>query len=161
MIRPAVVLRVMRFVIMLGVVVLAVLFIRGCDRLRIPAQDQSMDPTYPGGTTVFVENLSEKDPLARGADVVYTVEHDGTTYARFGRVQGLPGDDVGERDGRLTVNGAPVGPMPIPGKAMGTVPEGAVLILAINPAETRYKDSRELGFIPRSRVIAAVRAANR
>lgn len=161
MIRPAVALRATRFLILLGAVVLAAMFFRGCEKLTIPAQDQSMDPTYPGGTTVFVENLSGKDPLARGADVVYTVEHDGTTYARFGRVQGLPGDEVGARDGRLTVNGEPVGPMPIPGKAMGRVPEGTVLILAINPTETRYKDSRELGFIPRSRVVGAVRAANR
>lgn len=158
MTRPETVLRVTRFAILLGAVVVAAVFFRSCERFRIPAQDQSMDPTYPGGATVFAEKLSEDDALDRGADVVYTMEHDGTTYARYGRVRALPGDEVGERDGRLTVNGEPVGPAAIPGKAMGRVPEGTVLILAINPMEKRYEDSRALGFIPRLRVVAVIRA---
>ncbi len=158
MIRPALVLRATRFLILLGAVVAAAVFFRSCEKFTIPVQDQSMDPTYPGGTTVLVEDLAEDAPLVRGADVVYTMEHGGTTYARYGRVQALPGDDVGAREGRLTVNGAPVGPAPIPGKEMGRVPVGTVLILAINPAETRYMDSRALGFIPRARVRKLIRA---
>jgi len=155
---PETVLRGARFLILLGAVVAAAVFFRSCERFTIPAQDQSMDPTYPGGSTVYAERLSGKDPLARGADVVYTMESGGNTYVRYGRVRALPGDEVGERDGRITVNGELVGPAPIPGKAMGRVPEGTVLILAINPLETRYGDSRALGFIPRSRVIAVIRA---
>ena len=65
MIRPDVVLRAMRFLILLGAVVVAAMFFRSCEKLTIPAQDQSMDPTYPGGTTVFVEDLSEKDIAER------------------------------------------------------------------------------------------------
>ena len=158
MTRSETVLRGARFTILLGAVVVAVVFFRSCEKYTIPVQDQSMDPTYPGGTTVYVENLSGDDPLARGADVVYTMERDGTTYARYGRVRGLPGDEIGERDGRLTVNGELIGPAAIPGKAMGRVPEGHVLILAINPMEKRYEDSRALGFIPRPRVVAVIRA---
>jgi signal peptidase I len=158
MIRPEAVLRATRFLILLGAVVVVAMFLRTCEKYTIPAQDQSMDPTYPGGTTVYVKTVSEEDPLARGADVVYTMEHEGTTYARYGRVRGLPGDEVGERDGRLTVNGEPIGPAAIPGRAMGRVPEGTVLVLAINPTEMRYQDSRALGFIPRSRVVAVIRA---
>jgi signal peptidase I len=155
----AIVQRATRFLILLGIVVAVAMFLRRHDRMKIPAADQSMDPTYPGGTTVLVDDLAPDAPLDRGTDVVYTVEHDGTTYARYGRVQGLPGDEVGARDGRLTVNGEPVGPAPIPGEPMGRVPEGKVLILAINPAETRYKDSRSLSFIPRGTVIARILAS--
>ena len=90
-------------------------------------------------------------------DVVYAMEKEGTTYARFGRIRGLPGDEVGAREGRLTVNGEPIGPIPIPGEPMGTVPPGKVLILATNPAETRYPDSRVLGFIPRANLRAVIR----
>ncbi len=161
MIRPAVVQRATRALILLGVVVAAAMFLRSHEKLKIPAADQSMDPTYPGGTTVFVEDLAPDAPLARGQDVVYTVEHDGTTYARFGRVRGLPGDEVGAKDGRLTVNGEPLGPASIPGEPMGRVREGTVLILAINPAESRYPDSRVLGFIPRGNVVARILASMR
>jgi hypothetical protein len=152
MIRPAVVQRAARFLILLGVVVAAAMFLRRHESLTIPAADQSMDPTYPGGTKLIIEDLAPDAPLARGADVVYTVDRDGTTYAR-------PGDEVGAKDGRLTVNGEPVGPASMPGTAMGRVREGTVLILAINPAETRYPDSRTLGFIPRERVVARIRAS--
>jgi hypothetical protein len=159
MIRQATVLRVVRLLLLLGAVITVATILRGCERLTIPEQDRSMDPTYPGGTTVYVEVLSPEAPLDRGMDVVYEQEVDGTRYARFGRVQGVPGDDVGERDGRLTVNGEPVGPAPMPGKAMGRVPEGALLILAINPAETRYQDSRALSFIPRARVRGRIKTS--
>ncbi len=161
MIRPAVVQRATRVLVLLGVAVAAAMFFRSHEKLRIPQADQSMDPTYPGGATVFVEDLAPDAPLTRGEDVVYAIERDGTTYARFGRVQGLPGDEVGAKDGRLTVNGEPVGPASIPGEAMGRVREGTVLILAINPAETRYQDSRTLGFIPRGNVVRRIRASMR
>jgi len=151
-------LRPARFLILLGVVLVVAFFVRNYERIEIPAADQSMDPTYPGGSTVLVEKIDADAPLARGTDVVYTWEADGKTYARFGRVRALPGDVVGAREGLLTVNGEPVGPLPIPGEPMGEVPEGHVLILAVNPAETRYKDSRELDFIPRERIVGILKA---
>jgi len=166
MTRHATILRVVRFAILLGAVVMAALFFRSWDRRTIPEQDQSMDPTYPGGSRVMVEKLAPGAPLPRGTDVVYTMERDGKTYERFGRVQAVPGDEVGSLDGHLTVNGAPIGPISIPGEAIGKesllggavarVPDGAVLILAINPLETRYPDSRELGFIPRAHVVDVI-----
>jgi Signal peptidase, peptidase S26 len=152
MIPHATVLRAVRFAILLGAVVVAAMFFRTWDRRTIPRTDQSMDPTYPGGTRVMTRELAPGAPLDRGTDVVYRWEKAGTTYERFGRVQAIPGDDVGAKDGRLTVNGEPIGPIPVPGEPMGRVPEGTVLILAINPAETRYPDSRKLGFIPRAHV---------
>ena len=159
MIRASVALRAARFLLLLGAVVAVGLFVRSCERLQIPAGDQSMDPTYPGGTKIIVERLAPDAPLERGADVVYEQEIDGKKYARFGRVQGVPGDDIGARDGRLTVNGEPIAPIPIPGEAKGRVPEGTLFILAINPAETRYEDSRILGFIPRERVKAVIKTS--
>jgi hypothetical protein len=161
MTRPAVLQRAIRFALMLGLVIFGVVSLRGCERHRIPAQDQSMDPTYPGGATVFAWALAPEAPLDRGTDVVYEMEKDGATYARFGRVQAIPGDEVGAADGKLTVNGTPIGPIPVPGEAMGRVLEGRVLILAINPAEKQYPDSRTLGFIPRERVRAVIRTSIR
>jgi len=160
MIRQATVLRIVRFAILLGVVLVAAAFFRNWGSPRkIPAQDQSMDPTYPGGTRVVVENLAPEAPLPRGTDVVYAMEKDGVTYERFGRVQAIPGDEVGAKDGFLTVNGEPISPVPLPGEPMGRVPEGTVLILAINPLETRYPDSRKLGFISRDQVQGVIRAS--
>jgi signal peptidase I len=161
MIRQATALRVIRFAILLAAVVIVALEVRGCARHTIPAQDQSMDPTYPGGTRVIVDHLAPGAPLDRGTDVLYTMEQGGTTYERFGRVQAIAGDEVGSADGKLTVNGKPVGPIPIPGEAKGRVPEGTVFILAINPAETRYPDSRTLGFIRRDKVLGVIRASIR
>jgi signal peptidase I len=155
MIRTQRVLRIARLVLLLGVAITLAAFWRSCHRVRIPDADQSMYPTYPGGSVLIVEDLEPDAPLERGTDVMYAVEIDGKGYERFGRVRGLPGDIVGVKDGRLTVNGDPVGA--IPGEPMGEVPEGTVLILAINPLEIRYPDSRKLSFIPRERVVAVIR----
>lgn len=155
------ILRIVRFAILLGAVLVAASFFRNWDRRTIPAADQSMHPTYPGGMRVMTEPLAPEAPLDRGTDVVYIMRRDGTSYERFGRVQALPGDDVGASDGLLTVNGTPVGPIPIPGEAMGRVPEGTVLILAINPLERIYPDSRKLSFIPRGDVVRLIRAGMR
>ncbi|MHC4973563.1 MAG: S26 family signal peptidase [Planctomycetota bacterium] len=147
----------LRILLLAGIVVTLGLFLRGSEKFTIPQADESLYPRFPGGSTVVVEELDADEPLQRGIDVVYAMEKDGTDYARFGRIRGLPGDEIGAQDGRLTVNGEPIGPIPMPGSPMGTVPEGKVFILAINPAETRYPDSRELGFIPRERLRAVIR----
>jgi hypothetical protein len=159
MMKQKTILRVARVALLAAIAVAAGLFWRstGGAKFTIPEGDESLYPRYPGGSTVVVEELEADTPLERGVDVVYAMDKDGTTYARFGRIRGLPGDDVAEKDGRLTVNGEPVGPIPIPGKPMGVVPPGKVLILATNPAETRYPDSRVLGFIPRERLRAIIR----
>ncbi|MHC4550367.1 MAG: S26 family signal peptidase [Planctomycetota bacterium] len=155
--RQKTVLRVARLALLLGIVLAVAFFVRGNPRLTIPEHDQSMDPRFPGGSTVVVEELEADAPVPRGADVVYAMEKDGVTYARFGRVQGLAGDVIGARDGRLTVNGERVGPLSIPGAALGEVPPGKVFILALNPLEKTYPDSRVLGFIPREDLRAIIR----
>jgi signal peptidase I len=153
------ILRILRILLLAAIAVSAALLWNrtGGAKFTIPKADQSLYPRFPGGSMVVVDELEPDAPLKRGLDVVYAMEKEGTHYARFGRIQGLPGDEIGAADGRLTVNGEPVGPIPIPGQAMGTVPEGKVLVLATNPAETRYPDSRVLGFIPRDRVHAVIR----
>ena len=159
MIQQGKILRVLRVLLLAGVAVSAALLWNrtGGSRFTVPEGDESLYPRYPGGSTVVVEELEADAALERGMDVVYAMDKDGTTYARFGRIRGLPGDDVGAREGRLTVNGEPIGPIPVPGEPMGTVPPGKVLILAVNPAERRYPDSRILGFIPRERLRAVIR----
>jgi hypothetical protein len=158
-IRQKNILRVLRVLLLAGIAVAAAMFWNrtGGSKFTIPKGDESLYPRYPGGSTVVVEELPDDAPLQRGTDVVYAMDKDGTTYARFGRIRGLPGDEVGAREGRLTVNGEPVGPIPVPGEPMGTVPPGTVLILVVNPAELRYPDSRVLGFIPRDRLRAIIR----
>jgi hypothetical protein len=97
--------RTIRLIVFGAVAVLAGLFLRGSERYEIPLGDPSLAPYYPGGTVVMVDELDEDDPLETGWDIVYAMERDGQLYARFGRVRALPGADVGERDGELTVNG--------------------------------------------------------
>lgn len=161
MIRPRTLARIVRFAILLAAVVTAAVFFRTWDRREIPAADHSMEPTYPAGTRVITRKLAPGAPLDRGTDVVYRMERDGQTYERFGRVQALPGDEIGATDGYLTVNGERVGPIAMPGEPMGRVPEGTVFILAINPLENRYPDSRTLRFIRREDVLRVIRAGMR
>lgn len=159
MIHQKTIARVLRVLLLAGIAITAALLWNrtGGSKFTIPRGDESLYPRYPGGSTVVVEELPADAPLQRGTDVVYEMEKDGTTYARFGRVRGLPGDEVGAREGRMTINGEPIGPIPLPGEPMGKVPPGHVLILAVNPAETRYPDSRTLGFIPRNHLRAVIR----
>lgn len=149
-------LRVARFAVLLAAVLLVAFWIRGKHTYTLPPTDQSLDPAYPGGSRVLVQDLAPDAPLERGTDVVYVMEKDGVEYARFGRVRGLPGDAIGAQDGKLTVNGEPIGPLPLPGELLGRVPEGHVCILAVNPLEHRYPDSRTLGFVPREKVRARI-----
>jgi len=153
------ILRAARVAILLGVVLTLALFFRRHSTLTIPAADTSMEPTFPAGSKVLLDKLDEDDPIERGMDVVYSMRRGETDYARYGRVQGLPGDVVGAQGGYLTVNGVPVGPPRIPGKALGRIPPGEYLILAINPGEGVYHDSRKEGFIPRERIRARIRAS--
>ena len=159
MIRQRKILRVLRVLLLAGIAVTAALLWNrtGGSKFTIPKGDESLYPRFPGGSTVVVEELPADAPLQRGTDVVYAMDREGTTYARFGRIRALPGDEVGTHEGRMTVNGVPIGPIPLPGEPMGRVPPGHVLILAVNPAETRYPDSRVLGFIPRDRLRAIIR----
>lgn len=152
------ILRIARFVVLGGALAAVWFFWRSRETLTIPDNDESMAPTYPAGSTVVVQYVDDDEPLARGEDVVYLTREDDVVRARFGRVQGLPGDVVGAEDGLLTLNGEPLKPIKMPGEAMGTVPDGHVLVLAINPFERRYPDSRRLGFLPRADVKARIRA---
>ncbi len=161
MIRTATIARIVRFAILLAAVLTAAMFFRAWGRHAIPEGDHSMEPAYPAGSRVMTEKLAPGAPLDRGTDVVYRMEKDGTTYERFGRVRAIPGDEIGAKDGVLTVNGEPIGPIAIPGEPMGRVPEGTVLILAINPLERRYPDSRTLGWIRREDVLRVIRVGMR
>jgi len=152
MIRPRRLRRPLRFALIAGLLLLLWLFVRRYDVYRIPDADQSLAPIWPAGSRVLVETLATGDALERGVDVLYRVNSDGVDYARFGRVQALPGDVVGSVDGMLTVNGERLRPIALRGGALGPVPPGHVGIFAINPAERRYPDSRTLGFVPRADV---------
>lgn len=158
MIDPRKIQRAFRFIVFAAVAVTVGLFLRGNERYEIPPGDPSLEPFFPGGTRVLVDEVDPEDPLELGWDVVYAMERDGQQFARYGRVRGLPGDRVGTEGGRLTVNGTAIGPFPIAGRAMGVVPEGRVLILAVTDRVSGYPDSRELGFIPREDVRAVIKA---
>jgi hypothetical protein len=157
--------RAARFLLVAGLLFALWLFLRGRDTVTLDPKDSSMDPPFPAESTLLVERLDADAPLERGTYVLYRVR--GQPFDRVGAVRGLPGDEVGSRDGLLTVNGEWVGPLRIPGEAMGTVPPDRVFILVTNPmaanprasdpSRTRYLDSRELGFIPREDVKAVLR----
>lgn len=152
--------RGVRFAIFGAIAVIAGLFLRNYERFAIPEQDQSLAPVHPGGSRVFCRVLDEDDPLERNVDVVYAMEYEGVRRARFGRVRGLPGDMLGtDSEGRITVNGKPIGPIGLRGNPLGPVPDGKVCILAVNPQESAYPDSRKLGFIDRAEVQATILAA--
>ena len=151
--------RGIRFAVFAAIAVMAGLFLRSYERFAIPPQDQSLAPAHPGGSRVFCETIDEEEELERDIDVVYAMEYEGVRRARFGRIRALPGDELGtDADGRITVNGEPIGPIALRGKAEGRVPPGKVYILAVNPQETTYPDSRKLGFIDRADVQAIILA---
>ena len=157
MIAPRRIVRPLRFVLMAAIVIMIGLFVRERMRheaLTVPDHNQSMFPKYPAGTRVSAENIDDDYPLEIGMDLLYEV--DGTGY--LGRLQGMGGDDVGiDDEGRITVNGERVGPIPIPGAPLGKVPEGKLFLLVLNPAPDVPPDSRTFGFIPREDVLAIIR----
>jgi len=149
--------RPLRFLLLFVAAVAAALLLRTYSRFTLPEGDLSLSPWCPGGSTVWTVRRAADDPVERGARIVYEMEQEGRDYARFGVVRGVPGDLIGSIDGILTVNDGPIGPLPIRGEAMGTVPPGHYLVLANSPEEKRYPDSRHLGFIPEARIRGIIR----
>ena len=149
--------RWVRFGLFTSLAVMGGLFLSRCERFAIPVGDQSLAPTYPAGSRVVCAVLDGDDPIERDTDVVYAMEWEGVMRARFGRVRGLPGDEMGvDKNGRITVNGVAIGPIGLRGPAMGIVPPGMLCILAINPQEITYPDSRKNGFVARADVRARI-----
>ncbi len=146
-----------RFGLFTSLAVIGGMFLRRCERFAIPVTDQSLAPTYPAGSRVVCIVLDEDDGIERDTDVVYKMEWEGVMVARFGRVRGLPGDEMGvDEKGRITVNGVAIGPIGLRGEPLGTVPPGTLCILAINPQEVTYPDSRKNGFVSRADVRARI-----
>jgi hypothetical protein len=150
--------RLLRVALLLAIAFPLASALRSTERYAIPPRDHSLYPHHPGGAIVLADPLDPHDPVPRGADVVYAQRHDGVAYARFGRVYGLPGDRVEAVGGVLHVNGASTH---LPGATMGEVPAGFVLVLAPNPTESDYPDSRRLGFVPRADLRALIRSSIR
>jgi signal peptidase I len=143
--NPRNLLRPVRFVIFAAVAITVALFMRGRPE-AFPIGDESMVPLYYPGDKLAIRVIDTDDELKVGDDVLFAVG----AHAYFGRVRALPGDTVGARGGVLTVNDEPVGPVAVPGDALGPVPAGSVCVLSPNPAVT--KDSRTFGFLPREQV---------
>ena len=158
--KPRTTKRIARFCMLLGIVIVGGRFLQGCERHHIPSIDQSLSPSFPGGSSLYCRTIEADDEIERGTDVVYAMEWEGQLRARFGRVRGLPGDRIEvDEEGKLTVNGERIGPIAIRGEAAGVVPPGTLYILAVNPQETNYPDSRKLGFIPRGDIRARILAS--
>jgi signal peptidase I len=159
-VRPAQrrrVLRVTRFALFGAALVMVALFLRKRETITIPANDYSLWPTYGPGSTLVLERIDEDHALSRDVDVVYLTHPDGGERAHFGRVRGLPGDVIGARDGYLTRNDEPIGPIRIPGESLGEVPDGMVCVLAVNARTEVAPDSRRIGFLPRADIKAIIR----
>lgn len=153
--------RWVRFGVFVAVALMAGFFLKRYEWFTIPVGDQSMAPEYPAGSRVMCEEIDPDEPIERGTDVVYAMEWEGVMRARFGRVRGVPGDEIGsDEEGRLTVNGETIGPIGIRGQPMGRVPEGRLFILVVNPQEVTYPDSRspKVGFVPRADIRARIAA---
>ena len=147
--------RWVRLAVLSGCVLMVALFLREHESYTIPDEDQSLAPDYPGGSRLHVQAIDGDESLEIGLEVVYEQEKDGTAYARFGQIAGLPGDVIESREGVLHVNGEAT---LLRGEAPGQVPAKMVYILVANPFEKRYPDSRELGFIAREAVRAIIKA---
>lgn len=148
------ILSLLRFGLLAGLAIVVGLFVRNYTIYRIPDSDQSLAPAFPAGSRLLVEDLGPDDAVARGMEVVYEQVKEGTRYARYGRVAAIPGDVVGEEKGRLMVNGVPT---LLRGPAAGVVPPGKVYLLAGNPMESTYPDSRVLGFVDRKAIRGVIR----
>jgi len=103
-----------------------------------------------GMRRIVVERLDEPASELRRGDVICFAMRDAQDRPvfRVSRIVGLPGDEVGERDGRYTVNGEDTGvEVPAAGKGLGLISEGHFFALNDNPFSTRA-DSRRLGWLP-------------
>ena len=78
-------------------------------------------------------------PPKRGDIIVFALPHDGHTNF-IKRLIGLPGDRIQMRDGRLTINGAPLAeaPAPLPNPPVGISDESVKGQMETNPEGKRY-----------------------
>ncbi len=131
----------------IGVALLAAAALRGVLR-RFEIREASMSPTLESGDWIVAKRRT--GPLQRG-DIVVFNDPTGTGMNLVKRVIGIPGDQVGIENGRVTINGAvladrwangvtePDGEWP--------VPEGHIWVLGDNRPLSR-SDGRLFGPIP-------------
>jgi signal peptidase I len=131
----------------------------------------SMEPTVRPGEYFSAWPMPADSALARGMLVIFRFVHEDSVYTVLRRLAGLPGDTVAMREGRAVVNGADMdwpfrileprarrselarvedlytwGPI--------VVPAGSVWLLSDTRDIVGWPDSRFIGPIPRSALIA-------
>ena len=124
----------------------------------------SMSPTIQPGDYILVDTRAFNHGVPRIGDVVIAIppEISGVEYIK--RVMGLPGDTVAIRDGVVTVNGAPVYFLDIPGNERqmpSSITFGPVLVpdnkyFLLGDNRDSSTDSRTFGFVPKSNLIGKV-----
>lgn len=67
----------------------------------------SMEPNYRNGRVNFINTLAYRSHPPRRGDVV-GIRFSGPSIMLLKRVVGLPGERIGFREGRVTVNGVPL-----------------------------------------------------
>jgi signal peptidase I len=127
--------------------------------VRVPEWNDQMEPTLEPGERLLVHRgMVRAGAFGRGEMIVYAVSSSEGVSLRFGRVAGVPGDEVRLSDvpGReVLVNGQPATYAPTLQSAPGggsrdaaprpvTVPECALYVVNDN-LFSRLSDSRRLG----------------
>lgn len=133
-----------------AVVLMLVLAVRGWVLTPFEVVSDSMSPTLPIGSTIFVDRLSLHWSDVQAQDLVMLDDVEGPTVKR---VVGLSGDRVEILDAVLHINGVPVDEpyidsVTLDGVFFGPVevPTGHVFVLGDNRFDSI--DSRDFGPIP-------------
>lgn len=137
--------------LLVGMVVGGVV-LRGTVAAGFIVEHRSMESTLESGDAVLANKLADPE---RGDIVVMDGWNSGDTYVK--RIIGVPGDEIGYKDGVLTLNGV-VTPEPYAHGEKDTyslvVPDGMFWVLGDNRAVS--SDSREHGFVPENDIIGVV-----
>ncbi len=142
--------------LMLGVILVAVYGVQRFDLEVVPADCDSMTPSWPtgGGQIVVDRYYRHARALVRMDILWYEGELDGRRTRLMGRVRAVPGDRLGRRDKILTINGR-LTAFPAMQLPEGQVPAGYYLILNEN-RDSRLPDGRMFGLIPEEQLLGRV-----
>lgn len=125
-------------------------------------EGESMSPTLPGGSRIFVRRDAFRDEDPQRNDLVAFRNPVNRRQTWVKRVIGLPGDTIEIKEGVVTINGEPreeIASVQIDKTKLApfTVPEHHCYVLGDNRAKSR--DSRHIGPVPMIALVGKVASA--
>ena len=123
---------------------------------RVRNDGYSMGETLPDGSYILADRLAYQQKMPQRGDIVIFALPMNPKQEMIKRVIGLPSEKVVIKDGKVTINNAPIDESYITEPALysgeWTVPKGHYFVLGDN--RNNSADSHSWGFLPQENIIA-------